>query len=66
MCVFILFTFVFKVMVFVHARNSTVRTAMALIEIAKNRGESSFFFADQGAEYGHLEKQVRESSIIKH
>ncbi|RXM99735.1 Activating signal cointegrator 1 complex subunit 3 [Acipenser ruthenus] len=47
-----------KVMVFVHARNSTVRTAMALIEIAKNRGESSFFFADQGAEYGHLEKQT--------
>lgn len=50
-----------QVMVFVHARNSTVRTAMALIEIAKNRGESSFFFADQGAEYGHLEKQVQKS-----
>uniref|UniRef100_A0AAR2IX77 Activating signal cointegrator 1 complex subunit 3 n=1 Tax=Pygocentrus nattereri TaxID=42514 RepID=A0AAR2IX77_PYGNA len=37
---------VFQVMVFVHARNSTVRTAMSLIEMAKNRGESSEMFPD--------------------
>nr|XP_023860656.1 activating signal cointegrator 1 complex subunit 3-like [Salvelinus alpinus] len=35
-----------QVMVFVHARNATVRTAMGLIEMAKNRGESSFFQPD--------------------
>lgn len=45
-------------MVFVHARNSTVRTAMTLIEMAKNRGELSFFQAEQGADFGHCEKQV--------
>ncbi|KAI4871234.1 hypothetical protein NFI96_019754 [Prochilodus magdalenae] len=50
-----------QVMVFVHARNSTVRTAMSLIEFAKNRGESSFFQPDQGPDYGHCEKQVQRS-----
>lgn len=51
----------YQVMVFVHARNSTVRTAMNLIEMAKNRGESSFFQAEQGPDYGHCEKQVQRS-----
>uniref|UniRef100_A0A9J7XKW9 Activating signal cointegrator 1 complex subunit 3 n=1 Tax=Cyprinus carpio carpio TaxID=630221 RepID=A0A9J7XKW9_CYPCA len=46
------------VMVFVHARNSTVRTAMSLIEMAKNRGELSFFQVDQGPDYGQCEKQI--------
>ncbi|TSK34894.1 Activating signal cointegrator 1 complex subunit 3 [Bagarius yarrelli] len=50
-----------QVMIFVHARNSTVRTAMTLIEMAKNRGESSFFQPDQGPDYGHCEKQVQRS-----
>ncbi|KAM9488100.1 activating signal cointegrator 1 complex subunit 3 [Clarias gariepinus] len=50
-----------QVMVFVHARNSTVRTAMTLIEMAKNRGEVSFFQAEQGADFGHCEKQVQRS-----
>lgn len=48
----------FQVMVFVHARNSTVRTAMSLIEMAKNRGELSFFQVTQGPDYGQCEKQV--------
>lgn len=48
-------------MVFVHARNSTVRTAMSLIEMAKNRGESTFFQPDQGPDYGHCDKQVSYS-----
>ncbi|XP_057196381.1 activating signal cointegrator 1 complex subunit 3 isoform X2 [Triplophysa rosa] len=50
-----------QVMVFVHARNSTVRTAMSLIEMAKNRGEVSFFQVDQGPDYGQCEKQVQRS-----
>nr|E7F8F4.2 RecName: Full=Activating signal cointegrator 1 complex subunit 3 [Danio rerio] len=50
-----------QVMVFVHARNSTVRTAMSLIEMAKNRGELSFFQVDQGADYGQCEKQIQRS-----
>lgn len=47
-----------QVMVFVHARNATVRTAMGLIEMAKNSGETCFFQPDQGPDYGHCEKQV--------
>ncbi|XP_078504501.1 activating signal cointegrator 1 complex subunit 3 [Lissotriton helveticus] len=51
----------YQVMVFVHARNSTVRTAMALREIAKNNGQASCFLPNQGADYGHAEKQVQKS-----
>uniref|UniRef100_A0A8C7XBM4 Activating signal cointegrator 1 complex subunit 3 n=1 Tax=Oryzias sinensis TaxID=183150 RepID=A0A8C7XBM4_9TELE len=50
-----------QVMVFVHARNATVRTAMALIEMAKNHGEICFFQPDQGSDYGQCEKQVQRS-----
>ncbi|XP_069462625.1 activating signal cointegrator 1 complex subunit 3 [Ambystoma mexicanum] len=51
----------YQVMVFVHARNSTVRTAMALREIAKNNGQVSCFLPNQGPDYGHAEKQVQKS-----
>uniref|UniRef100_A0A8C2WWR9 Activating signal cointegrator 1 complex subunit 3 n=1 Tax=Cyclopterus lumpus TaxID=8103 RepID=A0A8C2WWR9_CYCLU len=47
-----------KVMVFVHARNATVRTGMGLIEMAKNHGEISFFQPVQGSDYGQCEKQM--------
>lgn len=47
-----------QVMVFVHARNATVKTAMGLIEMAKNHGETRFFQSDQGPDYGQCEKQV--------
>ncbi|XP_061675544.1 activating signal cointegrator 1 complex subunit 3 isoform X3 [Syngnathoides biaculeatus] len=50
-----------QVMVFVHARNATVRTAMGLIEMAKNRGEACVFQPDQGPDYGQCEKQVHRS-----
>ncbi|XP_059556832.1 activating signal cointegrator 1 complex subunit 3 isoform X2 [Myotis daubentonii] len=50
-----------QVMVFVHARNATVRTAMSLIEKAKNNGQMSCFLPTQGPEYGHAEKQVQKS-----
>lgn len=48
-----------QVMVFVHARNATIRTAMGLIEMAKNRGETVFFQPEQGPDYGQCDKQVR-------
>ncbi|XP_075962995.1 activating signal cointegrator 1 complex subunit 3 isoform X6 [Anarhichas minor] len=50
-----------QVMVFVHARNATVRTGMALIEMAKNHGETCFFQPDQGPDYGQCEKQIQRS-----
>ncbi|XP_068188978.1 activating signal cointegrator 1 complex subunit 3 isoform X2 [Antennarius striatus] len=50
-----------QVMVFVHARNATVKTAMGLIEMAKNHGESCFFQPEQGSDYGQCEKQVQRS-----
>ncbi|KTG40097.1 hypothetical protein cypCar_00023459 [Cyprinus carpio] len=43
-------------MVFVH-----VRTSMSLIEMAKNRGELSFFQVDQSLDYGQCEKQILQS-----
>ncbi|NXC87550.1 ASCC3 protein, partial [Cercotrichas coryphoeus] len=51
----------YQVMVFVHARNATVRTAMALREKAKNNGHICHFLSPQGSEYGQAEKQVQRS-----
>ncbi|XP_029451223.1 activating signal cointegrator 1 complex subunit 3 isoform X2 [Rhinatrema bivittatum] len=53
-----------QVMVFVHARNSTVRTAMALREIAKNNGQILYFLPSQGSDYGHAEKQKRRTQAM--
>nr|XP_048700883.1 activating signal cointegrator 1 complex subunit 3 isoform X3 [Caretta caretta] len=50
-----------QVMVFVHARNATVRTAMALREKAKNNGHICYFLPTQGPDYGQAEKQVQRS-----
>ncbi|XP_074846926.1 activating signal cointegrator 1 complex subunit 3 isoform X2 [Carettochelys insculpta] len=50
-----------QVMVFVHARNATVRTAMALREKAKNNGHICYFSPTQGPDYGQAEKQVQRS-----
>jgi activating signal cointegrator complex subunit 3 len=47
-----------QVMVFVHARNETVRTAMLLRELAKNMGDISLFLAEQNPKYGEAMKQV--------
>lgn len=47
-------------MVFVHARNATVRTAMALREKAKNNGHICHFLSPRGSEYGQAEKRVSE------
>ncbi|NXR75199.1 ASCC3 protein, partial [Pycnonotus jocosus] len=50
-----------QVMVFVHARNATVRTAMALQEKAKNSGHICHFLSPHGSEYRQAEKQVQRS-----
>ncbi|NWH78990.1 ASCC3 protein, partial [Piaya cayana] len=50
-----------QVMVFVHARNATVRTAMGLREKAKNNGHICHFLSPQGSDYGQAEKQVQKS-----
>ncbi|XP_059501244.1 activating signal cointegrator 1 complex subunit 3 [Stegostoma tigrinum] len=51
----------YQVMVFVHARNSTVRTAMLLQEMAKNQGDIIYFAPSQSADYGSAEKQIQKS-----
>lgn len=45
-------------MVFVHARNDTVRTASVLRDMAKNNGDTGWFLADQSPQYGEAEKNV--------
>ncbi|XP_031554350.1 activating signal cointegrator 1 complex subunit 3-like [Actinia tenebrosa] len=50
-----------QVMVFVHARNATVKTAMVLRELANNHGDSKCFRADQDPQFGAAEKQVTKS-----
>jgi len=47
-----------KVMVFVHARNETVRTANVLCEMAKNSGQILMFYADKSAKSAEALKQV--------
>ncbi|EDO46714.1 predicted protein [Nematostella vectensis] len=51
----------YQVMVFVHARNATVRTAMTLREMASNQGDSMLFRAEQAPDYGSALKQVMRS-----
>ena len=48
-----------QVMVFVHARNATVRTATALRDLASSRGELPHFQPEQTSHLGLAEKQVR-------
>ncbi|EDV24592.1 uncharacterized protein TRIADDRAFT_25989 [Trichoplax adhaerens] len=50
-----------QVMVFVHARNATVRTARALHDIASNGNELSYFIPERDVDYGRSEKQVMKS-----
>ena len=50
-----------QTMVFVHARNETVRTAMYLAESARNHGDEQYFTATPGAQYGDAAKHVDKS-----
>ena len=45
-------------MVFVHARNATVKTAMSLRDLATNYGDLSYFQPEQSPRLGQAEKQV--------
>lgn len=48
-------------MVFVHARNATVKTATTMCEMAKTNGDIAVFMPEQSRELGVAEKQVRRS-----
>ncbi|CAF0861832.1 unnamed protein product [Brachionus calyciflorus] len=50
-----------QVMVFVHARNATLKTALKLRDIAKNSGEIGFFIPEDSREYGDAQKQMSKS-----
>lgn len=50
-----------QVMVFVHARNETVRTAMAIRESAKQHGGASHFLPEKSANYGDALKTMGRS-----
>lgn len=50
-----------QVMVFVHARNATVKTALTLREMAANQGDTAAFHVEQTPEYGTAQKQVMKS-----
>ena len=52
-------------MVFVHARNATVKTAMTLREMAANQGDAALFHAPQSPEFGQAEKQVQPVDSLK-
>ncbi|KAK3097478.1 hypothetical protein FSP39_009969 [Pinctada imbricata] len=51
----------YQVMVFVHARNDTVRTAMVLREQAKNQGDMRYFSPEHSSQYGQAEKSTLKS-----
>jgi activating signal cointegrator complex subunit 3 len=51
-----------QVMVFVHARNATIKTATKLKDMAKNQGEIGFFQPDTTTrEYGAAQSQMSRS-----
>ena len=48
-------------MVFVHARNATVRTGMKLLETAQSRGQAQTFLPEDSAQYGQAQKAMSKS-----
>ncbi len=53
-------------MVFVHARNATVRTATALRDLASSRGDLQHFQPEQSPQLGLAEKQVGSTTQCVH
>ena len=47
-----------QVMVFVHARNATVKTATSLRDLAASSGDLPLFAPEQSSQLGHAQKQV--------
>ena len=58
MSVYLRFDLRHQVLVFVHARNATIGTANALLEIARERNETSFFSCQNMDGYDAANKQV--------
>lgn len=54
----------YQVMVFVHARNETVRTANVLNEMAKNNGDSRLFSPEQNPRFGEAQRQVSDCCSV--
>lgn len=52
-------------MVFVHARNATVKTANSLKDMAVSKGDSELFAPEQSPSLGQAEKQVIKDIKIK-
>jgi activating signal cointegrator complex subunit 3 len=52
----------YQVMVFVHARNATVKTATSLKDMAVSKGEGHLIEPEQSPELGAAEKQVNSST----
>ena len=50
-----------QVMVFVHARNATIKTALKLRDFAKNEGDIQHFFPEQSRSLGEMQKQMQRS-----
>lgn len=50
-----------QVMVFVHARNATVKSGMNLLENAQNRGDTELFLPEDSAQYGIAQKAMQKS-----
>lgn len=50
-----------QVMVFVHARNATIKTALKLRDKAKFEGDIQFFLAEQSKAYGETQKKFSQS-----
>ncbi|BES93589.1 activating signal cointegrator 1 complex subunit [Nesidiocoris tenuis] len=47
-----------QVMVFVHARNATVRTANVLLEMARNKGQMRIFQPEDGPAFGNAARSM--------
>lgn len=50
-----------QVMVFVHARNATIKTATKLRDMAKNMGDIGHFMPEDSKEYGEAQRQMQRS-----
>jgi activating signal cointegrator complex subunit 3 len=50
-----------QVMVFVHARNATTRTAMTLRELAQQKGHTQLFCCDKSLEFANALKSIGKS-----
>jgi activating signal cointegrator complex subunit 3 len=48
-----------QVMVFVHARNATVKTALKLREMAKNQGDIELFRPENSKQLGDAQRQMQ-------